>query len=206
MRRKGCARIKSQRIVPPGKRSMSALLDRIAHVKGTIAAACQRANRSPTEVQLIAVTKTVPTDIIAQAYTAPGCVPSGRIGSRKRNPRSASYRRISSGTSSAICNRTKRGPAAGLFDTIHSVDSVRLGQRLAARAAAGQVHTDAPPGQPDPGRLHSPALHRKKSAQPSRRWPGEAGVALDGLMTIAPQATDQRGSPSVVSSAGCPPP
>ena len=49
---------------------MSALFDRIAHVKGTIAEACKRANRSPAEVKLVAVTKTVPTDIIEQAYGA----------------------------------------------------------------------------------------------------------------------------------------
>ena len=86
---------------------MSALFDRVAHVEGTIAEACKRANRSPAEVKLVAVTKTVPTDIIAQAYGA-GLRVFGENRVQEAQPKIGKpYRRISSGTSSAICNRTK---------------------------------------------------------------------------------------------------
>ena len=70
MRRKGCARIRCQRIVLPGKSACLHYSTVLLTSKARLRQACKRANRSPAEVKLVAVTKTVPTDIIKQAYGA----------------------------------------------------------------------------------------------------------------------------------------
>ena len=167
---------------------MSALLDRIAHVKGTIAAACQRANRSPADVQLIAVTKTVPTDIIAQAYSA-GLRAFGENRVQEAQPKIGKLPADIEWHFIGHLQSNKARAAAGLFDMIHSVDSVRLGKRLAARAAPDrpirmllQVNLT---GKASQSGFAPEEVHAAVAALAS-----ESGVALDGLMTIAPQVTD----------------
>lgn len=168
---------------------MSALLDRIAHVKGTIAAACQRANRSPADVQLIAVTKTVPTDIIAQAYRA-GLRAFGENRVQEAQPKIGKLPADIEWHFIGHLQSNKARAAAGLFDTIHSVDSVRLGQRLAARAAAGQAIRMLLQVNLT-GKTSQSGFAPEEVGAAVAALAGEAGVALDGLMTIAPQVTDQ---------------
>ena len=72
---------------------------------------------------------------------------------------------------------------------IHSVDSVRLGKRLAARAAAGhairmllQVNLT--------GKTSQSGFAPEEVGAAVAALAGESGVALEGLMTIAPQVPD----------------
>ena len=167
---------------------MSTLSDRIAHVTGTLAAACQRANRSPAEVELVAVTKTVPTDVILQAYRA-GLRVFGENRVQEAQPKIGTLPTDIEWHFIGHLQSNKARAAAGLFDMIHSVDSVRLGKRLAARAAPGQpirmllqVNLTAKASQSGFAPEEVPAAVAALAS--------ESGVALDGLMTIAPQVTD----------------
>ena len=47
---------------------MSMLADTLHHVQARIASAAQRAGRDPSEVMLVAVTKTHPAEIIVEAF------------------------------------------------------------------------------------------------------------------------------------------
>ena len=167
---------------------MSALLDRIAHVKGTIAEACKRANRSPAEVRLVAVTKTVPTDIIAQAYDA-GLRVFGENRVQEAQPKIGKLPADIEWHFIGHLQSNKAKVCAGLFDVIHSVDSVRLGKRLAARAAAGQsirmlLQVNLT------GKTSQSGFAPEEVGAAVAALAGESGVALEGLMTIAPQVTD----------------
>ncbi len=167
---------------------MSALLDRIAHVNDTIAAACQRANRSPADVQLIAVTKTVPTDIIAQAYSA-GLRVFGENRVQEAQPKIGALPADIEWHFIGHLQSNKARAAASLFDTIHSVDSVRLGKRLAARAAAGQAIRMLLQVNLT-GKASQSGFAPEEVGAAVAALAGEPGVALAGLMTIAPQVTD----------------
>src|SRR5262245_60241997 len=48
--------------------SAATLAERIAAVRGRVAAAATRAGRDPAEVTLVAVTKTIPADVVGEAY------------------------------------------------------------------------------------------------------------------------------------------
>ncbi|MAG34756.1 MAG: YggS family pyridoxal phosphate-dependent enzyme, partial [Dehalococcoidia bacterium] len=87
----------------------------------------------------------------------------------------------------------KAKACADLFDMVHSVDSLRLGKRLAARAAEGrsvrmllQVNLT---GKASQSGFTATAVHEAVTV-----LAGEPGAALEGLMTIAPQATDDEES------------
>ena len=168
---------------------MSALFGRIAHVKGTIAEACKRANRSPAEVELVAVTKTVPTDIIAEAYGA-GLRVFGENRVQEAQPKIGDLPTDIKWHFIGHLQSNKAKVCAGLFDMIHSVDSVRLGKRLAARAATGpairmllQVNLT--------GKTSQTGFAPAEVGAAVAALAGESGVALEGLMTIAPQVNDR---------------
>ena len=168
---------------------MSALFDRVAHVKGTIAEACKRANRSPAEVKLVAVTKTVPTDIIAQAYGA-GLRVFGENRVQEAQPKIGKLPADIEWHFIGHLQSNKAKVCAGLFDVIHSVDSVRLGKRLAARAAADQsirmlLQVNLT------GKTSQSGFAPEEVGAAVAALAGESGVALEGLMTIAPQVTDR---------------
>ena len=167
---------------------MSALFDRVAHVKGTIAEACKRANRSPAEVKLVAVTKTVPTDIIEQAYGA-GLRVFGENRVQEAQPKIGKLPADIEWHFIGHLQSNKAKVCAGLFDMIHSVDSVRLGKRLAARAAGQSIRMLLQVNLT--GKTSQSGFAPEEVGAAVAALAGEAGVALDGLMTIAPQATDQ---------------
>ena len=168
---------------------MSALFDRVAHVEGTIAEACKRANRSPAEVKLVAVTKTVPTDIIEQAYGA-GLRVFGENRVQEAQPKIGKLPADIEWHFIGHLQSNKAKVCAGLFDVIHSVDSVRLGKRLAARAAAGQsirmlLQVNLT------GKTSQSGFAPEEVGAAVAALAGESGVSLEGLMTIAPQVTDK---------------
>ena len=119
---------------------MSSIADRLAGVRGRIAASARSAGRDPSSIRLIAVSKTFPIDSIRDAYAA---------GQRDfgENRVQEALQKIASATDLEIrwhllghlqTNKARR--AAPSFATIHSVDSVELLQKIdAAAAEAGQT-------------------------------------------------------------------
>ena len=117
---------------------MSIVKDNIARVQDRIAAACQRAGRQPEEVRLIAVTKTVDTGKIREAYEA-----GLRDFGENRVQEAASKRAELAGLDATWhlighLQSNKATAAAEMFDWIHSVDSIRLAERLNHAAESNQ--------------------------------------------------------------------
>lgn len=155
-----------------------------AAVLARIAAACATAGRSPADVTLVAVSKTVPVDRIRAAVSAGLDV----LGENRVQEAAAKIPSIPGATWHLVgplqANKARR--AVELFDVIESVDSVELARRLDRLAAELrpsrplpvllQVNVDADPAKAgfDPAGLLAalPALA------------GLAALDLTGLMTI----------------------
>src|SRR4030095_3898378 len=116
----------------------STIAERLAYIRGRIAAAARSAGRDPSAIRLVAVSKTIPIDAIREAYAA---------GQRDfgENRVQEALQKIASGTDLEIrwhllghlqTNKAKK--AAPAFSTIHSVDSVELLQKIDA-AEAGRT-------------------------------------------------------------------
>jgi PLP dependent protein len=194
------------------------LADNIERVQERIAAACARVGRNPSEVTLVAVSKTLPAETVAEAYRlglrnfgenrveeagekipntqyqisklAADLPPSGR-------PTSDLHWHLVGHLQSR-----KAAEAVTLFDVIHSVDSVKLAEKLSRLCI-------------EAGRVMPVLLECDVSGEESKygfplvtaadkvRWVADveailaegSGVRVEGLMTIAPivsQAQDAR--------------
>jgi pyridoxal phosphate enzyme (YggS family) len=111
------------------------IADRLAGIRGRIAAAARSAGRDPSSIRLIAVSKTFPIQAIREAYAA---------GQREfgENRVQEALEKIAAGSDLEIrwhllghLQTNKARKAAPAFSTIHSVDSVDLLQKIDAAAA-----------------------------------------------------------------------
>ena len=115
------------------------IADNIVRVQERIAAACGRAGRRPEEVKLVAVSKTVSPERIRQAYDG-GLRDFGenrvQEASAKRPPLAdldATWHLV------GHLQTNKVRHARELFQYIHSVDSLRLAEKLDNAAAPGRA-------------------------------------------------------------------
>lgn len=107
----------------------------LAAVRSRIVAACARARRSPADVQLVAVTKTVAPERI-RAMLAAGQTLFGEnrvqeaLGKISELGPQARWHLI------GHLQRNKVRQAVGVFDLLHGVDSIELAREIDRRAAA----------------------------------------------------------------------
>ena len=103
-------------------------------VKKRVAAACQRANRSPDEVTIIAVSKTKPYSTIEAAFDA-GSTHFGENRIQEAEEKIGKLSHINP-TWHLIghLQTNKVKTAVQLFDIIHSVDSVKLAEVISTHA------------------------------------------------------------------------
>lgn len=112
------------------------LAERVAAVRGRIAAAATRAGRDPAEVTLVAVTKTVPAGVVGEAYRL-GLATFG-----ENRVQEARAKRAELGLDGACwelighLQTNKVAAALEIFERIQTVDSLRLAGAIEARAAA----------------------------------------------------------------------
>jgi PLP dependent protein len=106
------------------------LEDNIARVRERIATACRRAGRRPEEIKLVAVSKTVPSPLIRRAYDA------GVRDFGENRVQEAVDKRAALSDLAAVWHlighlqTNKANSARDLFHWVHSVDSVRVAQKL----------------------------------------------------------------------------
>ena len=172
----------------------STIAERLEAIRAEIAQICERADRDPGEVRLIAVSKTQPSETIRAALAA-GQIEFGenrvQEGLAKLDELAGSEARIH------LIGHLQRNKArfAGRFASVQSIDSVRL-----AEAVARQL--DAPPSTPP--NLPLDALLEvnvageasKQGFDPAELESAFAQIAalpqlrVRGLMTIAPLVAD----------------
>ena len=122
---------------------MSALADHLARVQERMAAAARRSGRDPSEVTLVAVTKSHPPDTILEAFEL-GVRHFGENRAEEASLKIPSVQSAISRQSSVISHQSsvitwhmighvqsrKAETVADLFDWVHSVDGLKLAERL----------------------------------------------------------------------------
>ena len=108
---------------------MSEMVERIERVKARIAKACERAGRSEDSVRLLAVSKKKPADAVAAAWESGLCF----FGENRVQEAAEKIPLSPSGATWHLIGHlqsNKAKLAAGLFDMIQSVDSMKLIEAL----------------------------------------------------------------------------
>lgn len=116
---------------------METVAARIAAIRERMAAAARRAGRAPDAVQLVGVTKTHPPELVAEALAA-GLHDVGENRVQEAEQKIAALAAVRTSLRWHLIghlqsNKARR--AAALFDIVHSVDSVHLAQALARGVA-----------------------------------------------------------------------
>jgi pyridoxal phosphate enzyme (YggS family) len=124
---------------------MESIATRIDVVRERISAAAKRAGRSPEEIRLVAVSKTHPPELVAQACAA-GLRDFGENRVQEAEPKIAALEVDRAAITWHLIghlqsNKAKR--AAALFDIVHSVDSLSLAEAL-ARGVSARIPNSQP--------------------------------------------------------------
>ena len=104
----------------------------VRNLQQRIARACEKAGRSPDEVTLVAVTKTVDAAAIEAAFDA-GVRDFGESRVQEAKPKIEQLQRLKPGITWYMLGHlqtNKAKTAADIFDIIHSVDSLKLAETL----------------------------------------------------------------------------
>jgi PLP dependent protein len=169
------------------------LHDNLHNVQDRIAAAALRAGRNPSSITLVAVSKTQPVEALIEAYRL-GVRHFGENRVEEALTKLPAFKHAVNDSSVTFhmighVQSRKADEVAALFDRIHSVDSVKLAQRLDRFAAehnkvlpillevnvSGEVSKYGFDGQARAGLL--------SAANTIGQLPN---LKLDGLMTMAP--------------------
>jgi pyridoxal phosphate enzyme (YggS family) len=162
---------------------------RVEAVRARIAAACERAGRSPEACTLIAVTKTQTLAAIEAAYAA-GLRDFGENRVQEARPKIAAAREAGVSARWHLIGHlqtNKVNAAIEAFDILHSVDSERLAQAISERAAGPievliEVNVGGEPSKSGVAPEAAVKLAERIGAFPN--------VGLSGLMTVARQTDD----------------
>jgi pyridoxal phosphate enzyme (YggS family) len=104
----------------------------VTNLQSRITKACERAGRSPTEVTLVAVSKTVQASAIETAFNA-GVRDFGESRVQEAKPKIEQLHKLKPGITWHMVGHlqtNKAKTAADIFDIIHSVDSLKLAETL----------------------------------------------------------------------------
>lgn len=166
------------------------LAERLASVRGRIAEAAARAGRDPASVMLVAVTKTVPAEIIARAYALGVRVFGENRVQEAREKRQALALPDARWELIGHLQSNKVAWAVALFDRVQSLDNIALARLLDERAARLgrtlpvllEVNVAGEASKTGFALGEVPAAARAIAALPHLR--------PEGLMTVAPVASD----------------
>jgi len=169
------------------------LSENISKVKGRIAEAAQRAGRDPAEITLVAVTKTHPAEVV-RAAAALGLTDFGENRIEEAAPKMLSV------ADPALCwhmighvqSRKARDVAIAGFGIVHSVDSLKLAERLsrfaeeARRVQPVLLECNVSGDDAKAGfAAHNPASWDKLLPEIEKIL-ALPGIRAQGLMTMAP--------------------
>jgi len=181
-----------------------AIGENLARVQERIAAAARRAGRRPEEVTLVAVTKTHPAHVVTAAYQAG----LRDLGENRVEEASGKIPRVREQVAASDrirwhmighLQRRKARLAVALFDVIHSVDSLKLAQRIDRMAAESEKVMPVLLEVNVSGESSKYGFEQSPAAGPEERAAFLADVAqilalphlrLCGLMTMAPIVAD----------------
>jgi len=171
---------------------MSTIAERWRDVRARVDAACERAGRAPSEVTIIAVSKTHPASAVREAAAA-GATDFGENYAQELVAKRAECSDVE-GVRWHYIGRLQRNKAklvAGQVALVHAVDSVELAAELGKRSAAIQPVLLAinAAGEETKG-----GITAEQAGELARSIGSIQNVRLDGLMTMPPPADDPEAS------------
>jgi pyridoxal phosphate enzyme (YggS family) len=178
--------------------SMS-IADNIIRVEKELAEACRRAGRPRESVQLMAVSKTHPAELVMEAFAAGIHVfGENRVQEFAAKRSALQVAGMSSDAGSARFHligplqSNKAARAAQIFDAVDSVDSLHLAQRLdqAATSAGKRLPILVEIKLSPEASKHGLAPDADDLEQLLERLPELESLHMRGLMTIPPYADD----------------
>jgi pyridoxal phosphate enzyme (YggS family) len=158
---------------------------RIGSVRRAVAEAATRAGRSPADVTIVAVTKTLPPDAVRMAADA-GLSDVGENYVQEARDKQARVPCASTWHMIGPLQRNKARAAARLFDRVHTVSESQVATALDAAAAA------RPAPLPVLVQVNTAPDLQRRGVRPDElpalvtHLAGCRSLALDGLMTIVP--------------------
>lgn len=169
---------------------MSAIAARVDEVRARIARAAARDGRPPADVRLVAVAKGVSPHAIAEAVAA-GVTDVGENRAQEMSTKRTELAAYP-GTGSirwhfvGVLQRNKVRAVVPGATLIHSVDSVALAEAIARRAQALDLTQDVLLEVNSGGEATKAGVAPDEAPAAAARIAALAGVALRGLMTVAP--------------------
>jgi pyridoxal phosphate enzyme (YggS family) len=168
---------------------VTTIAERWREIRGRVDAACERSQRAPSDVTIVAVSKTHPASAVREAAAA-GATDFGEnyaqeLAAKRGDCGDVRWHYI------GRLQRNKAKLVAGQVALVHAVDSVELAQELGKRAAQVQPILLAvnAAGEETKGGVTAETAGALANAISS-----VANVRLDGLMTMPPPANDPEAS------------
>ena len=187
-------------MIPPllsSKELSTPIAENISAIQGRISEAARRAARNPNDVSLMAVTKTQPAEKIVAAYEA-GIRYFGENRVQEFGVKREQLSGLQGATFALIgqLQSNKVNKAIELFSAIHSLDSLRLAERInAAIERAGReplpIAIEINTGDPAKAGLAPDSPELKQLIRAAPRLPH---LRIQGLMTIPPFTPDPEGA------------
>ena len=150
-----------------------------------IAAACRKARRDPSEVEIVAVTKTHGPDVVREAWEAGLRI----VGENKVQEAAWKKPESVSGPDWHLIGHLQRNKvrhALELFSTFHSVDSVALVDRIQAIAAETGARPNVLLEINMSGERSKSGMRPDAAAAAVERVLASPNLTLEGFMTMAP--------------------
>ncbi|MDD5382988.1 MAG: YggS family pyridoxal phosphate-dependent enzyme, partial [Candidatus Margulisbacteria bacterium] len=164
----------------------------LAELERRIAAAAARAGRWPQDIKLIAVSKTVPVELIEQAIGA-GITAFGESRLQEAVPKvnllRAKYPQINWHMIGHL-QRNKVKQALEVFDLIHSVDSEKLAREIGIRGQGLGIRVPVLVEVNTCGEASKYGVPAEEAVALLKVMAGFDNIQVQGLMTIAPIVTD----------------
>ncbi len=170
--------------------------DNLERVRERIERAAERAGRTPGEITVVAVTKTHGSDVVEEAIRAGiGDVGENRMQEflRKADAVDLPCRWHLVGH----LQTNKVNKAVGRFALVHSIDSIRLAEKLAVAGERAGIATDVLCEVNTSGEESKYGFQPDETPEACGRIAELPGLRLRGLMTVGPWVSDQ----SVVAEA-----
>lgn len=165
---------------------------RLAEVRERMAAAAARAGRAPSEVTLVAVTKTVPSAVVRIAATI-GLDTFGENRVQEAQEKIGALGNVSASLRWELIGHlqtNKAARAADLFSRIQSVDSLRLAEALNAHAGERGAVLPVLIEVNVAGEASKSGFAPEQLLEVARMLVALPHLRVEGLMTVAPQADD----------------
>ena len=174
---------------------MSYIADKLQAVTAQIVAAARNAGRDPSEIALLAVSKTITPDLLLEAYVA-GQRAFGENYLQEALDKMAALKEQAPDIEWHFIGpiqSNKTRPIAENFSWVHSVDRLKIAQRLSEQRPSGlpplnvciQVNVSGEASKSGCSPQDLPALAQAVAGLP--------GLNLRGLMTIPEPATTEAG-------------